>query len=53
VNALLLVLLAPLLGALALRLVRPKVIAGWLNLAVSVVSLGAALWLAAEVRAQG
>jgi hydrogenase-4 component F len=53
VNALLLDLIVPLLGALALRLVRPKAIAGWLNLAVSVVSLGAALWLAAEVRAEG
>ncbi len=52
-NALLLVLIAPLAGALALRLVRPKVIAGWLNLAVSVVSLGAAIWLAAEVKAEG
>ncbi len=44
-NALLLVLLAPLLGALVLGVVRSLPLAGWLNLGVSALSLAGALWL--------
>jgi hydrogenase-4 component F len=49
VNALTLVLLTPLLGALILGLIRPPPLAGWFNLGVSALSLAAALWLAWSV----
>jgi hydrogenase-4 component F len=52
-TALLLTLLAPLLGALALALVRPPVVGGWLNLAVSALTLAAAGWLAWTVALEG
>lgn len=52
-NALLLVLVVPLLGALALALLRPTALAGWVNLGVSAVSLGAAVWLAWSVALVG
>ncbi|TCT19039.1 hydrogenase 4 subunit F [Thiobaca trueperi] len=45
-TALLLLLLTPLLGGLTLALLRPLNLAGWLNLAVSLLTLGAAVWLA-------
>ncbi|MBK1693414.1 hydrogenase 4 subunit F [Chromatium weissei] len=48
-TALLLILLTPLLGGLTLALVRAPAWAGWLNLAVSVTTLGAASWLAWQV----
>ncbi|HYN76502.1 MAG TPA: hydrogenase 4 subunit F, partial [Lamprocystis sp. (in: g-proteobacteria)] len=48
-----LVLLTPLLGALVLRLLRAPTVAGWFNLGVSIVSLGAALWLGAAVAVSG
>ena len=52
-NALLVVLLTPLLGALVLRLLPSPTLAGWFNLGVSVISLGAALWLGAAVAVSG
>jgi hydrogenase-4 component F len=52
-TALLLTLLAPLLGALLLPLVRPPVVGGWLNLAVSALTLAAAGWLAWTVALEG
>ncbi len=48
-TALALVLLTPLVGALILRLIRSPAGAGWVNLGVSAISLGGALWLAWEV----
>jgi hydrogenase-4 component F len=53
VNALLLVLVTPLLGALVLGLLRPPALAGWFNLGVSVTLLGAALWLGGLVAVNG
>jgi len=53
VNALLVTLLAPVCGALALGLIRPLRWAGWLNVAVSAVSFAAALVLAWTVAASG
>ncbi len=52
-NALILMLLAPVAGALLLALVRPLAVAGWLNVAVSSVSFAAAVWLAWQVAAAG
>jgi hydrogenase-4 component F len=49
VNALLLVLLTPLVGALVLSLIRQMSIAGWVNLGVSAVTLAGGLWLAWSV----
>lgn len=51
--ALLLTLLLPLLGALALIILRPLRVAGWLNLAASTLTLGTAVWLAWSVFAAG
>ncbi len=48
-TALLVILLAPLLGGLVLAVLRPLALAGWLNLAVSVITLGGAVWLAWSV----
>lgn len=48
-SPLLLVLLTPLLGALALSLIRSLTVSGWINLAVSAVSLAGGLWLAWSV----
>ena len=48
-NGLLLTLLSPVAGALALALLRPLKLAGWLNLAVSAVSFLASVWLAWNV----
>lgn len=48
-TALLLMLLTPLLGGLTLALIRPPAWAGWFNLAVSLTTLGAAVWLAWQV----
>jgi hydrogenase-4 component F len=53
VIALLLTLLAPVTGAIALALLRPLGLAGWLNVAVSTVSFGAAVWLTWSVAATG
>ncbi len=52
-NALLVMLLAPVAGALALALLRPLRWAGWLNIGVSAVSFGAALPLSWSVGAEG
>lgn len=51
--ALLLAVFTPLAGALALSLLRSPDRAGWLNVAVSAVALGAATWLAWDVAAAG
>ncbi len=51
--ALLLTLLAPVTGAIALALLRPLGLAGWLNVTVSAVSFGAAAWLTWTVAATG
>ena len=48
-SPLLLVLLTPLLGALALSMIRSLAISGWVNLAVSALSLAGGLWLAWSV----
>ncbi|MBV5307951.1 hydrogenase 4 subunit F [Chromatium okenii] len=48
-TALLLMLFTPLLGGLLLALIRPPAWAGWFNLAVSLTTLGAAVWLAWQV----
>jgi hydrogenase-4 component F len=48
-TALLLTLLTPLIGAIALIWVRRLNVAGWINVLVSTVNLGAAVWLAWEV----
>jgi len=53
VIALLLTLLAPVTGAIALALLRPLGLAGWLNVTVSAVSFGAAAWLTWTVAATG
>ncbi len=52
-TALLLTLLAPLLGGLTLALLRPLALAGWFNLAVSLITLGGAAWLAWLVAVSG
>lgn len=52
-TALLLTVLIPLLGAVVLALVRPLPWAGWLNVGVSTLSFGAALWLARSIVAVG
>ncbi len=52
-TALLVMVLTPLLGGLVLALVRPLALAGWFNLAVSLITLGSAAWLAWEVAAAG
>ncbi|MBK1717062.1 hydrogenase 4 subunit F [Thiocystis violacea] len=52
-NALLLTLLTPLIGGLLLILVRPLGAAGWLNLAVSALTLVGAVWLAWDVAHAG
>jgi hydrogenase-4 component F len=52
-TALLLTLLAPLLGAIALALVRPLGPAGWINLAASALTFGAAAWLAWSIAIAG
>jgi hydrogenase-4 component F len=52
-TALLLTLLAPLLGAVLLALVRPHAVGGWLNLAISALTLAAAGWLAWLVALDG
>ena len=52
-SALSLMLLAPVAGALVLALLRPLRWAGWLNVAVSAVSFGAALALAWNVAGTG
>lgn len=51
--ALLLLLLTPLLGGLTLAVMRPLALAGWLNLAVSALTLGGAVWLAWSVAVTG
>ncbi|MBK1641722.1 hydrogenase 4 subunit F [Chromatium okenii] len=52
-TALLVMVLTPLLGGLVLALLRPLALAGWFNLAVSLITLGSAAWLAWEVAAAG
>lgn len=52
-TALLILLITPLLGGLILALVRPLALAGWLNLVFSVITLGAAVWLAWLVATDG
>ncbi len=52
-TALLLTLLSPVAGAIALALLRPLALAGWLNLAVSATSLVGAAWLAWTVALSG
>jgi hydrogenase-4 component F len=52
-NALLLTLFAPIAGALVLALLRPLGWAGWLNVGVSAVCLGAAVSLSWTVAASG
>ncbi len=52
-NALLLTLLTPLVGALLLALIRSLGPAGWLNLAVSALTLVGAVWLALSVGLDG
>jgi hydrogenase-4 component F len=52
-SALLVMLLTPVAGALALALLRPLRWAGWLNVAVAAVTFGAALTLAWMVAVQG
>ncbi|MEJ2591131.1 MAG: hydrogenase 4 subunit F [Candidatus Thiodiazotropha sp.] len=52
-NGLLITLLTPVAGALALALLRPLNLAGWLNLAVSAVSFLASVWLAWSVATDG
>jgi hydrogenase-4 component F len=52
-SALLLVLLVPVMGALALVLLRPLGPAGWVNVAVSAFTFAAAVWLTWEVAAGG
>ena len=51
--ALLIVLLTPVAGALVLALLRPPGLAGWLNVAVSTMTFGAAAWLTWTVAASG
>lgn len=52
-NALLLTLLTPLVGAVLLALMRSLGPAGWLNLAVSAVTLAGTVWLALSVGQDG
>jgi hydrogenase-4 component F len=52
-NALLLTLALPFAGAVLLALVRPLAVAGWLNVAISTTSFGAAAWLAWTVATAG
>ena len=52
-SALLVMLLAPVAGALVLALLRPLRWAGWVNVAVAAITLGAALRLAWVVAANG
>ena len=52
-NALLVVLLSPLVGAIVLALLRPLRWAGWLNFGVSAVSFAAAIMLSWTVGAVG
>ena len=51
--ALLIVLLTPVAGALVLAVLRPLGPAGWLNVAVSTITFGAAVWLTWTVAASG
>jgi len=53
VKALLLTLLAPVAGGIALALMRSLALAGWVNLAVSTTSLVGAAWLAWSVALTG
>jgi hydrogenase-4 component F len=52
-TALLVLMLTPLLGGLILALLRPLALAGWFNLAVSLITLGSAIWLAVLVANAG
>ncbi len=52
-NALLLTLLAPVVGAILLSLVRPLRRAGWLNVIVSAASFCGSVWLALIVASNG
>ncbi|NEX19387.1 hydrogenase 4 subunit F [Thiorhodococcus mannitoliphagus] len=52
-SALMLTLLAPLIGGIALIMMRNLGPAGWVNLGVSALTLGGALWLAFLVAAHG
>ena len=52
-NALLLAVFVPVIGAIVLAWLRPLAMAGAFNVAVSALSFGASVWLAASVAADG
>ena len=52
-NYVLITVFTPMLGALLMGLIRPKVVAGWVNLLLSLVTLCGALLLALDVHQHG